>query len=209
MNGRGHGTVGGEAEAMRVRLLGGHQVSVGSRVIEEKQWPLRQPAALMKLLARAPAHRLQREQIMDRLWPDSSKRSASNNLRQIVHTARKTLDPVSGSVYLQSDNDSFVLCPGGEVWVDVEVFEEAGTKGRRSKDPAAYRAALDLYVGALLPEDRYEEWAHGRRQGLQRTHLDLPTELAGVHEERGEHGPAVEALRRVVAEEPTNEEAHA
>src|SRR5919112_6063403 len=102
MNGRGHGSAGGEAEAIRVRLLGGLRVSVGSRVIEDKQWRMRKPAALVKLHALAPAHRLQREQIMDRLWPDSSKRSASNNLRQTLHTARKILDPVSGSRYLQS-----------------------------------------------------------------------------------------------------------
>ena len=74
-----------------------------------------------------------------------------------------------------------------ELRADVEGFEEAGTTVRCSKDPAAYRAALDLYAGELLPEDRYEEWAHGRREGLRRIHLDLLTELAGVHEERGEH----------------------
>src|SRR5919107_1610448 len=209
MSGLGHGSIGGEAEVIRVRLLGGFRISVGSRVIEATQWRLRKPATLVKLLALAPHHRLQREQIMDLLWPDSRKRSASNNLRQVVHTTRKILDPVAGSYYLQSDNESLVLCPGGEIWVDVEAFEEAAATARRSKDPAAYRAALDLYAGELLPEDRYEEWAHDRRQGLRRIHFELLTELAQVHEHRGEYGPAVEALRRTVAEDPTNEKAHA
>ena len=201
--------MGGDTVAIRVRLLGGFRISVGSRVIEAKQWRLRKPATLVKLLALAPHHRLQREQIMDLLWPDSGKRSASNNLRQIVHTTRKILDPVAGSRYLHSDNESLVLCPGGEIWVDVEAFEEAAATARRSKDPAAYRAALDLYAGELLPEDRYEEWAQDRRQGLRRIHLELLTELAHAHEHRGEYGPAVEALRRTVAEEPANEMAHA
>src|SRR5215210_6165345 len=118
MKGRGQGFVGGQAEAIRVRLLGELRVSVGSRVIEAKQWRLRKPATLVKLLALAPHHRLQREQIMDLLWPDSGRRSASNNLRQILHTGRKTLDPVAGSRYLHSDNESLVLCPEGEIWVD-------------------------------------------------------------------------------------------
>src|SRR5215217_6114422 len=208
MNERGQGSIGGDTEAIRVRLLGGFRISVGSRVIEAKQWRLRKPATLVKLLALAPNHRLQREQIMDLLWPESGKRSASNNLRQIVHTTRKILDPVAGSRYLRSDNESLVLW-GGEIWVDVEAFEEAAATARRSKDPAAYRAALDLYAGELLPEDRYEEWAQDRRQGLRRIHLELLTELAQAHEHQGEYGPAVEALRRTVAEEPTNEKAHA
>src|SRR5215217_8447173 len=209
MNERGQGSIGGDTEAIRVRLLGGFRISVGSRVIEAKQWRLRKPATLVKLLALAPNHRLQREQIMDLLWPESGKRSASNNLRQIVHTTRKILDPVAGSRYLHSDNESLVLCPGGEIWVDVEAFEEAAATARRSKDPAAYRVALDIYAGELLPEDRYEEWAQDRRQGLRRILLELLTELAQVHEHRGEYRPAVEALRRTVAEEPTNEKAHA
>jgi DNA-binding SARP family transcriptional activator len=102
-----------------------------------------------------------------------------------------------------------VLCPGGEVWVDAQAFEMAAATARRARDPAAYRAALDLYAGDVLPEDRYEEWAEPRREELRRLHLVLRLELAGLYEEHEEYKPAVEALRRVVAEEPTNEEAHA
>ena len=200
---------GESTEPVRIWLLGGLRVSVGSRVIEDTQWRLRKPAALVKLLALAPAHRLQREQVMDRLWPDSSKRSSSNNLRQTLHTARKILDPVSGSRFLQSDNDSLVLCKEGDIWVDLEAFEEAARTARRSKDPAAYRAALDLYAGELLPEDRYEEWAQDRREGLRRTYLELLVALSGAHEERGEHGLAIEVLRRAIAEDATNEGARA
>src|SRR4051794_15087503 len=97
---------GEKPEAMRIRLLGGFSVSVGSRTIHRSEWRLRKPAALVKLLALAPGHRLQREQIMDILWPDSGRKTASNNLRQTLHTARKILDPVSGHRYLHSDNDS-------------------------------------------------------------------------------------------------------
>jgi predicted ATPase/DNA-binding SARP family transcriptional activator/DNA-binding CsgD family transcriptional regulator len=195
-------------EPVRIWLLGGFRVSVGPQTIEHNEWRLRKAASLVKLLALASHHRLHREQVMDRLWPDSGKRSASNSLRQIVHTTRKILDPVAGSRYLHSDNESLVLCPGGEIWVDVEAFEEAAATARRSKDPGAYRAALDLYAGELLPEDRYEEWAETRRAELRRLHLALLIELARLYRERGEHGSAVEALQQVVTEEPSNEEAH-
>jgi DNA-binding SARP family transcriptional activator len=196
-------------EAVRVRLLGGFQVSVGSRIIDERAWRLRKAAALVKLLALAPAHGLHREQVMEILWPDSSRSAASNNLRRVLHSARRTLDPTGGSRYLASENESLVLCPNGSLWVDIEAFEEATATARRSQDPAAYRVALDLYAGELLPADRYEEWAGEHRDELRSMFLSLLLELATVHEEHAEHGRGVETLQRAVAEEPTLEEAHA
>ncbi len=195
-------------EAVRVWLLGGFRVSVGSRTIEDSQWRLRKAAVLLKLLALAPGHRLHREQAMDLLWPDLGRRAASNNLRQVVHTVRQTLAPTEGSRYLASDSESLVLCPGGNLWVDVETFEEAAVSARRSRDPAAYRAAMDLYAGDLLPADRYEEWAEEPRRRLRESYLSLLLGLAQLHEDRADYDTADEVLRSLVAEEPTREEAH-
>ena len=80
--------MGAEAEAVRIWLLGGFKVSIGSRLIEKSAWRLRKASALVKLLALAPGHRLHREQVMDFLWPDLGKKAASNNLRQTLHAAR-------------------------------------------------------------------------------------------------------------------------
>ena len=164
-----HGSVGTEAEAVRIWLLGGFKVSIGSRLIEKRAWRLRKASALVKLLALTPGHRLHREQVMDILWPDLGKKAASNNLRQTLHATRGFLDRRAGSRYLASEDEALVLCPGGSLWVDVEVFEETALTSRRSRDPAPYRAAIDLYAGDLLPEDRYEEWTEGRRENLRQT----------------------------------------
>ena len=93
--------------------------------------------------------------------------------------------------------------------MDVEAFEEAALYARRSREPATYEAAIDLYTGELLPEDRYDEWAEVRRQELHESYLSLLLGLASAHEERGDFGSAVEALRRVIAADYTQEEAHA
>ena len=195
---------------VRLRLLGDFSVWVGSRAVGEGAWRLRKAASLVKLLALAPRHRLHREQVMDLLWPDLGRRAASNNLRQALHTARHALetDSPAGSRYLASEEESLVLCPESYLWVDVEAFEEAARTARRSREPTAYEAALDLYAGELLPTDRYEEWAEEHRLRLHETYLSLLLGLARLHEERGEYGLAIEALRRVVAEEPAREEAH-
>jgi predicted ATPase/DNA-binding SARP family transcriptional activator/DNA-binding CsgD family transcriptional regulator len=198
-------------QAVRVRLLGGFRVSVGFRTIEEGAWRLRKSAALIKLLALSRGYRLHREQIMEALWPDLGKSAASNNLRQALHVARRTLHHEQGSAarYLALQGEQLLLCPEGSLWLDVEAFEEATRSARRGRGPAAYRAAIDLYAGELLPEDRYEEWAEERRRELQETYLSLLLGLASAYEERGDHGSAAEALQKILAEEPTREEAHA
>ena len=159
-------------------------MSVGHREVDESVWRLRKAASLLKLLALAPSHRMHREQAMDLLWPELSKQAASNNLRQTLHATRRALtsDPAEASRYLASEDDSLVLCPGGELWVDVDAFEEAAATARRARDPAAYGAAIELYSGELLSGDRYEEWAQSRRQQVRHTWLSLHLELARVYE---------------------------
>src|SRR5919112_4889198 len=79
----------GAPEPVRIRLLGGFSVSVGSRILEEGAWRLRKAANLVKILALSPGHRMPREQVMNLLWPDLGTKAAANNLRQVLHVARK------------------------------------------------------------------------------------------------------------------------
>lgn len=123
---------------MRIRLLGGLRVTVGPRVVGERAWRLRKAAALVKLLALAPAHTLHREQAMETLWPGVGRRSSSNNLRRTLHAARRALhhDPAASTTLLVSSGERIVLCPEGNLWVDTEAFEEAAVSARRAKEPS-------------------------------------------------------------------------
>lgn len=200
-----------EAQTLRIRLLGGFRVSVGSRVVEDPEWRLRKAKSLVKLLTLASDHRLHREQVMDLLWPELDPDAAANNLHKILHIARRALEPNlapgSPSAYLRLQKDWLVLQCSGTPWIDAEAFEAAAAVARRTRDPADYRSALELYTGDLLPEDRYEEWAATRRDALRLEYLALLGELARLHEARGEYGLAIEALRRIVADDPAHEEA--
>jgi DNA-binding SARP family transcriptional activator len=198
-----------ELEAVRIGLLGGFRVSVGTRIIEEKEWRLRKAQNLIKLLALTTEHRLHRERVMELLWPDLDPKATANNLYHTLHVARRVFESEASTFsYLRLHDEQLELSPKGPIWVDVETFEEAAITARRTHDPAAYRVAIELYIGDLLPEDRYEAWAEERREELRMAYLALLVEMASLYEERGEFGPAIEALGRVVASEPTHEEAH-
>jgi predicted ATPase/DNA-binding SARP family transcriptional activator/DNA-binding CsgD family transcriptional regulator len=150
---------------------------------------------------------------MDVLWPQLDEKAQANNLRYTLHHARRTLalvsDPDTASRLLALRGELIELGAEGSLSVDVEAFEEAARTVRGSRDVGAYRAALDLYAGELLPHDPYEAWAQERREGLRRARLSLLLELAGLYERRGEYEAAAEALQKALASEPAHEGAHA
>jgi DNA-binding SARP family transcriptional activator len=160
---------GGAPETLRIWLLGGFRMSVGSRSIGEEEWHLRKAGSLLKLLALAPGHHLHREQAMELLWPDLDPKAALNNLNYALHVGRRTLEPSAlassaASRYLHLRGEQLTLCPDSPLWVDAEAFEGAAATARHAPlEPAAFRAAIDLYSGELLPQDRYEPWVEERR----------------------------------------------
>jgi DNA-binding SARP family transcriptional activator len=205
---------GGAPQTLRIWLLGGFRVSVGSRSIGEEEWHLRKAGSLLKVLALSPGHRLHREQAMELLWPDLHPEAALNNLHYALRVARRTLEPPAlassaPSRYLRLRSRQLTLCPDSPLWVDAKAFEEAAATARHAiPEPAAFRAAIDLYSGELLPQDRYEAWAEQRRAELRGLYLTLLLEVGALYEERKEFELGIEALGRVVAQEPTHEGAH-
>src|SRR6476619_3541530 len=153
-----------------VRLLGGFAAEVDGVDVPSAAWRLKKARELVKLLALAPGHRLHREQAMDVLWRHRDPAAAANNLHQAVHVARRALD--AEAIELRDE----ILFLKAEV--DVDRFELAAAHARRVETLVAYRAALALYGGELLPENRYDDWAESRREEIAELAADLTEESA-------------------------------
>ena len=207
----GGGVVARPAD-LRIELLGGFRVACGARAVPAAAWRRRKAAALVKLLALAPGHRLHREQVYELLWPEFDPDAAANNLHRTLHAARRALEPDLGpavpSAYLRLHGGELRLASPRGLWIDVAAFETAAAG--RAGDPAAVpiEAALALYGGDLLPEDRYEEWAADRRDRLRGVYLALLLELARQHEARLDLAAAIAVLQRATAADPLSEAAH-
>jgi predicted ATPase/DNA-binding SARP family transcriptional activator len=199
-----------DGSRLHIKLLGGLQVNAGGRIIADKDWRLRKTRNLIKLLALAPGHQLHREQLLDLLWPEESPERASHNLHQSLYVARRALVESGGktSRYLSLNDEVISLAPSERLWIDVDEFEAAAQLARAHKEPTSYRAALKLYGGDLLPEDRYEEWAERRRESLRQTYIGLLIEFAAIHAATRQFDLGIEALQRVIENDPANEEAH-
>ncbi|HYA09459.1 MAG TPA: hypothetical protein VEG24_07700, partial [Gaiellaceae bacterium] len=163
-----------------IRLLGGFAAAVDGEPVPEKAWRLKKARELVKLLALARGHRLHREQVLDVLWRDRGPAAAANNLHQAVHVARKALD--AGAIGLRDE----VLSLDADA--DVDRFEAAAAHALRTGTAPAYRAALAVYGGELLPENRYDDWAIDRRDRLAELAAELELELAALDAVEGPRG---------------------
>jgi len=182
---------------LRIELLGGFRVAVGTDPVPADAWRRSRAAALVKLLALAPAHRLHREQVMDALWPELAPAAAAANLRKALHYARRTVEIASVGELLSLERDG--------TQVDVDEFRATVAQARRTGDPEVYTAALELYREGLLPEDRFEEWAIATRDELHAEYVAILQELAGLLEARGELESAIRIARRLAAADPLSE----
>ena len=199
----------GVLPGLALDLLGGFRVRVGGKPVDDDVWRRRRPAAVLKLLALEPSHRLHREQLADLLWPEHDPAAGAANLRKAIFLARAALDDVAegGAGHLASVGE-LVRLLGDGLSIDVERFRTSLAAARRERDPAAYVAALALYRGELLPEDRYDEWASVLREELAAEYGSGLAELAALQETAGDLAAALESARRLVAADPLREEGH-
>lgn len=173
-----------------IQLLGRFSVSIDGQPIPASDWPRDRAAALVKLLAISPGHRLHREQLMDLFWPDLDAEAAGANLRKAIHFARRSL---GAHDLIEVVGDAVVLAPHAELTIDTELFDAAARAALRNDDLLSCEQAAELYGGALLPDDVYVDWLDQPRQSLQQRYAELCR-----------HGGL---WQRLIALDPTDEQA--
>ncbi len=185
---------------LELHLLGGFAASVDGVPVDDRAWRLRKAKTLVKLVALAPERRVHREVAAEALWPGRDARAAANNFHQALHAARRALGDAD---VLALVDGTLLLAP--EADVDVTAFEAASAAALASGRPETLREALALHTGELVPEDRYEPWAHARREAVREQHLALCLELA---EREDDPTAAIAALGEALVAAPLHEPAH-
>ncbi len=176
---------------IEITVLGGFEVVVDGAPVEASAWPRPQAASLVKVLALAHGHRLHREQLIDRLWPELPVAEAAPRLHKLAHYARRALGE-GPSVVLR--DETVALLPDGDVVVDADVFADAASTALRDGSADAASAAADVYAGPLLPDDRYQPWTEDLREHLRMRYHEL-LRAAGRWDD-------------LLADDPTDEDAH-
>jgi len=185
-------TWGDVSQTVEIKLLGTFEVVLDGSPVASDQWPRRQAASLVKVLALAPGRQRHREQLVDLMWPDLSVTEAAPRLHKLAHYARVALGGDRRAVVLRGE--TVTLLPDADVVVDVDMFEALADAALSDGGPAEAAAAAAAYGGTLLPGDLYEPWAERRRDHLKLRYIDL-LRRAGQWD-------------RLLAEDPTDEDAN-
>ncbi len=198
--------------SLEILLLGPFSVVVDGVPVPEDRWQRRQAKTLVKILALSPHLRAHREALTELLWPDADPELAANNLNKVIHAARRALEPSlrrgGDSAFIITREQQVLLDAPGGPRVDALDFERLAAEAlERGADAARCEAALALYAGDLLVEDRYDAWLDTRRSRLSGLRHDLADRLAGIYEAWGDLHASLTLLEALVATDPFDEAA--
>ena len=192
------------AGSLCIFLLGRFEVKRGERLLHASAWTRRKAAALLQRLAFE--RRLLKEQAIEFLWPEHDPTTGANNLYRTLHALRQTLDMELGTGATEATfafHDG-VLTLADNVWVDVAAFESLA----QSNDQADLIAALRLYTGDFLPDERYAEWTPVPRAALSRKLREVRLRLAAQAREAQTYHEAINLLTPLLTHDPADELVH-
>jgi len=146
-----------------------------SVLVNGQEAPLRpgQPTNLVKVLG-IGGGTLVVDQIVDALWPEADLEVGRRRLRNVVKRVRDDCGPI-----LVRNDD--VISFSSDVAVDLDFARAAADNAFAARSPESVNLALTLNDRALLPVDRYEDWAEDARSDHLVTVLRLLDLRAELH----------------------------
>lgn len=195
---------------VQIQLLGDFTLTCDGALVAGITTPRLQSLITYLVLHRdAPHHR---QHLAFLFWPDSSEAQARNNLRQLLHSLRRTLPDVSA--FLMVDNRALQWRRDVSLRLDVDEFERALVvveQGEHRHDASALEAAgerlLEMYQADLLP-GCYDEWIAPERERLRERFVQALGRLIEFHEAQRTFAAAIRYARRVIRCDPLNEDAY-
>jgi DNA-binding SARP family transcriptional activator/TolB-like protein/Tfp pilus assembly protein PilF len=186
---------------LRIQLLGRPTLSAGSSLRLSSQKGL----ALFLYLAMNSGRPVERAVLADLLWGDRVEAQARQNLRQAILTLRRDLGPAAASL-LSVDDQSVSLAVEPD---DVDALQFAAWA--TSPDLAQRQRCPDLAWAPFLDgfsvgSERFDEWVVAERHRLDAIATRVFSELAKQFDEAGDGERAVQAMERLVAIDPVDEE---
>lgn len=199
---------------MAVYCLGPFRVYLQDTLIEE--WLSLKGLTILKYLAAQNPKPAAKDILIDLLWPESDPEAGRRNLHQAVYALRQTLRQYDASFpYIKFHNDSYLLNPAIDLWIDALEFGQRVDAGRRLLQEGRLKAAITefgaaegLYQGSFLEEDRYEEWTSRRRRQLRALYLQIADRLSDYYQDQGQFGAAVTLCQKALRQDDCHEAAH-
>jgi DNA-binding SARP family transcriptional activator len=149
---------------LSISLLRRFAIAIDDRELPAPAVPHRPAAAVVKMLALAPGHRLPSDVLIEHLWPELPADRGAANLRKAVHFARRALGSEQA---IDTRADTVALWPSATIAIDASHFEATARAALATGEARIAAAAAGLYSGDLLPDDRYASWTEAPRERLR------------------------------------------
>jgi len=176
--------------------------------------------AIFRYLVTLPERSALTDVLLDMFWAQDEPQEAKHKLHIAVSTLRQALREGLGSLLDERDgivfvDDRYVLLPGLEVELDVDIFAHhvaAGQRlereGRDEEATAEYEAARAFYQGDFLSQDLYADWAVARRARYEEMFLTVLGRLAEHYVEEQRYADGVACCRQILARDSFREDAY-
>jgi LuxR family maltose regulon positive regulatory protein len=193
---------------LRVVTLGNFQTWLGIQPVPSNGWRREKARQLFQLLLTYRDAPLDRDQIIEYLWPGQDPATAGRNFKVALNTLYQVLEPErqpgSDSTYILREGSIYSLRPGADIWLDTVEFTrriqqgEAVLENRPEEGMTIIQSALDLYQGEYLPEARYETWTAAEREHLAVLFLRAADRLSDLYLQKGEPQKSAELCQRIL-----------
>lgn len=169
--------------------------------IVSPHWKTQKTKALFVYLIVNQGELLQKDHLLDILWPEKSLTKATHSLHDHISFVRRIFKSLLGPDFRSRDiigfrNPFYSLTNDIRLKIDVCQFENLMKKAAplepADKDKAMeyYKNALDLYHGDFCPE-LYENWAEGKRSYYRVQVTTMLKKLAEYHYDRKNYEESV------------------
>ena len=182
---------------IQIAALGGLRIDKEDGPVRESAWEGNQPKRLLKAILSRGSKNIQKDFLIEDLWPEADPETVTKNFKVTLHRLRKALEPdmdqTYGSSYVHL-RDNLIFLDDKRMKIDVDGFMKSIEFGKEKErqgdiDDALkwYERAARYYVGDFLADDLYAPWAEWRRQELQDVYLSMLFRWARLYESNQEN----------------------
>ena len=190
---------------IEVFALGPPRILLDGSPIPSTAWSSSK-AREMFLFMLSNGHPIQKEKIVEALWPEISSAKVNSNFHSTLYRMRSALYPNC----VIRDGEEYQLNPDWIYWFDAKEFQGFLKSADRLPDDKPHResllsSAVDLYKGPFA-EDTDSEWCDEVRTTLEFEFLRAVSSVAECREEQNEYQESIALLEKALAVDTLQEE---
>ncbi|MCC7071730.1 MAG: response regulator [Deltaproteobacteria bacterium] len=206
---------GGAPPELELRCFGPFAVWRRGQPIPAESFTRGKALVLLKLLALSGGAPINRDVLIEQLWPEVGPRQGANRLHGVVHDLRSVIEPSRNDrdwKYVRNRGELYYLDVSGAIDVDLVRFRQAVARGVRADDEGAPDAvgaledAVATYRGELFADEPFAAWCDAERAHLREAFVDALERLARLHRAQGNDERVLACWRRVLRASPFRED---